>query len=196
MTDRAILTNVEDDDVPRELRRFGISIEGKKFSDIAKIIERVGASDDNIESRIDYPKFPPGTIGLIIPLTYWNINVKRASIVSASALIDALATSGLLTAALALAGVPMQSIGRLNTDSGEYCCLVHSKKLQADEAPISPAIVHQFISGKPCPFAKFNCNLMRGAACNATIPAVEKLFDSLEKKGALEKKDSGWSVPL
>ena len=195
-SERVMLSDVTNHKISSQLERFGIALGNRDFSDITTIIEQFGDDDDHIETWTTYPRLPRDVIAFIVPTTHWNINVKKTSIVLAAAIIDALATGGLLSAGLSLTGMASRGIARLDADSGEFCCLVHSKKLQADEAPISPAIVHQFISGKPCPFAKFNCNLMRGAACDATVPAVEKLFDSLEKKGALEKKDSEWTIPF
>jgi hypothetical protein len=110
--------------------------------------------------------------------------------------LDALVTYGLASAALSLSGLAERGIARLDTKTGEYCCSVHSAKIQQDHKEVSPKVVQSIVYGKACPFPKLNCRLMKEAACGASVANIASLFDSLKDKGALEEKEGQWTVPL
>ena len=156
----------------------------------------MGEKKDKIETWSETPSLGPGRVGLIFPKYYYNVNVKRVSLSAAAAILDAVATFGLASASLSLSGLAKQGVAKLDTRSGEYCCLVHSAKLKQDQAEVSPEAVRTLVQGKPCPFVKLDCRLMREGVCNANGPDMASLFVALREKGALEEAGSQWSVPV
>jgi hypothetical protein len=194
--ERIDITDASEAEVVDRFHRLGINCDETNLSMILSLVDLMGATDDKIEKHVGFPHFPPGVIGFIVPVIHYNINVWRTSLIVAAAIFDALKTNGLISAGLALTGLAKQGIGKLDSTSGEYCCAVHSSKLQKTSKKISAAAVHKMIYGKHCPFAKLHCRLMQEKRCGSKVADIRSLFDSLEDKGALVKKRGEWRVPI
>jgi hypothetical protein len=194
--DRLKLDGASEDELLACFRQMGIKTDSSRLANILCIVKIVGTSDETIESWFEYPRLPEGVIGFIIPTTYYNVNVKRTSLIVAAAIMDALATFGLASAGLAVSGLAKQGIAKLDTRSGEYCCAVQSAKLHEGGAHVTPQAVHRMIYGKPCPFLGLGCRLLRENTCNSAETDIKVLFESLEEKGAMVKKGDEWQVPI
>jgi hypothetical protein len=197
-SDRLQLMRASTGDAVNLFRECGVTLSDNQVVSLLTIIGLVGDPDDKIEIWNEVPNSPRGSMALILPNTYCNINVKQASLTAAAVILDALATSGLAIAALSLSGLAKQGVAKLDPESGEYCCLVHSVKRRDLGQAVTPQGVQGMISGKPCPFFQLHCRLMleSDCNCNATIEDIGGLFEELKEKGALNKQTDGWCVPL
>jgi hypothetical protein len=174
---------------------IGLRIDERQLTNILSILVSIGSDDDLIEEWLEYPKLPDGIIGFIVPTTYYNINVKRASLMLAAVITDALVTYGLLSAGLTMSGLAKQSIAKLDTTSGEYCCAIQAIKLNEEKTEITATAIRKKINGKACPFVKLNCRFMQNNRCTASQANIQSLLVGLHEKGAVTKKHNKWQVP-
>jgi hypothetical protein len=195
-TNRLILQKSSPDEVIECLGQIGVECVDRDVFHLLKLISLTGDPDDQVTIWTETPDLPPGTRGFLLANTFCNINVKRTSIIMAAIILDALLTNGLATAALHLGGSMKRGVAKIDPGSGEYCCLVHAGKARDAGAALTPDTVQQMISGKPCPFIELNCRLMRERICGAQLNDIDLLFQSLEEKGALERNDGNWIIPL
>ena len=195
--DRIVLHNAEKDDIKKVI--YEITEIDEKYLNVDKIITLVDllkGEDEHIKTFIETPSLPYGTIGLIFSKTYYNINIKRTTLVMAAAILDAFMTKGLLTAFLSLLGVMKQAIGKLDPKKGEYCVLIKAKHLKDKKFEINPKAVYSDMKNKECMLPKINCKFMKDNICKITELSIRDIFFSLEEKGAIEKDKDNWKLPL
>jgi hypothetical protein len=193
---RIIVSEGDDYDVRHAFSAAGVNADSRRVAQLLSLAVLIGKPDDEVESWVSTPKLPPGTIGMMMMKTYYNVNISRTSIAVAGALLDAVATAGLASAALAVTGMTKQSVARLDPLVGEYCNMVHVAKLGETKQAINPEAVATMISGKPCPFREAGCRLNKDGVCGADVAAIAANFRSLSDKGALETSGGQWSAPL
>jgi hypothetical protein len=194
--DRIQLTHASEENILHNLQQQGICVDKSQIPLLLDIASLISDSDEQILPLSETPTLPTNAFGIIVPGTYYNINVTRACLLISAAILDAVATSGLASASLALSGLAKQGIAKLDTKFGEYCCLVHSAKLQNGQLEVKPEAVHGLIFGHPCPFVELNCRLMETNRCNASVLAIAELFQRLMEKGALHRHGDRWFVAL
>ncbi|MBV9824582.1 MAG: hypothetical protein JO001_02715 [Alphaproteobacteria bacterium] len=193
-TERIQLVGATAREVVDILREAGIGIRIASLPQLAKLIDLIGDDGDLIEVDQGSTRAASRSFGVVVPNTYYNVNVKRSALVLGAAVLDAMATGGLASAFVALMGLSKQAITKVDPRSGEYCCLIHCTKLDATGAAPDPQMLVDLLSGNGCPFVPLQCTLMVGKRCGADIRAMEVLFRSLENKGALRHSDEGWNV--
>jgi hypothetical protein len=193
-TERIQLTGASARDVVDILREAGIGIRIASLPQLAKLVNLIGDDGDLVEVDQGSSRASARSFGVVVPNTYYNVNVKRSVLVLSAAILDAMATGGLASAFVALMGLSKQAIAKVNPRSGEYCCLIHCAKLHATGAQPDPQALVDLLSGNACPFVPLQCTLMVGERCGADIRAMGALFGSLEGKGILRHSSERWSM--
>lgn len=77
--------------------------------------------DECIKISTEFPSFPPGVIGLMIPKTNYYINIKVTTIVVAAFLADISFSNGVMSMLLGMCGFSNTAFAELNEELGEKC---------------------------------------------------------------------------
>jgi hypothetical protein len=179
-----------------ELKQMGagkiVSLSELHF--VVSALKVIISDGESVSSEERLPTFPPGTIGLLIPNTYYHINVKRASLYAAS-ILAGLFTSGIATSLVAAHGGLKTALAILNRENGEFCNFVQATELQKAGVEIVAQAVSEKIAKKECPFKQIGCRYLTSGNCSIATSNVENNIASLQEKGALEMRESRLIVP-
>src|SRR5215831_16739253 len=99
---REIGTQPLDKEQTRDLRGIMVSLEGPSCW----------------KEEIRWPRFPPGSISLMVPNTYLHINVKRTLFIAAITLISLKIP---IAAVIPLLGQNKMGVAKLSPFNGEFC---------------------------------------------------------------------------
>jgi len=194
---RIILQNVVAEDLKDIFNKtLEIDMKDIEIKNVITLLNLLKDKDEHIETFIATPSLPEGMIGMMLLKTYYNINIKRTTFIITAAILDALMTRGLLTAFLSLLGVVKQAIGKINPKEGEYCVLLKAKHLKDNKFDINPKMVYSNMKDNECMIPKISCKFMKDNSCEITEFFANKIFSSLEEKGAIEKDGDNWKLPL
>lgn len=140
-------------------------------------------SDEYVKISTEFPSFPPGMIGLMIPRTNYYINIKVATIVVAAFLADISLTQGALSMLLGLCGFSNTAITELNEELGEKCIvretLAHNPKVG------SPRILAP-LKGECCN-NDLSCKFRIEDRCHCTEDDILKIYEKLADRNMFSR---------
>jgi hypothetical protein len=162
------------DDLAELVRSAG----GPDVRDIdAKELEEVcGPLMDSDEFlRPSEPPVMPQPMRTRVPGTGLDINIRRALLVSAAVIVDALHTAGLAMGALAALGVNMRCWISLSKADGELCNRISLEVLRPVGFPMTARDVLDATAWKTCRHPTFPC-IHRRKFCTIKEPDINANF--------------------
>jgi hypothetical protein len=167
---------------------LSVFIDGKE--NVIRFIDTVITATPNLEDgeginvEVRYPNFPPWVIGMLIPETYYFVNIKLTTLAIIALILDINLTKGAASAALALLGESGNAFSHLK--GNERCILQYILEKQSKYF-----FVEQYLQEKTCKYMNLDCKLRSGDLCSYD---KQKLLSHLHKmngnKVLIEENDS------
>lgn len=173
-----------------------IRINTEQLSLVINALNELTEEGEYARSEVRLPSFPPGMIGMMVPSSFYHVNVKRASLWTVAILLDAWKTSGVATGLIAAHGGLKTAMCRVSPETGEYCNYMQAVDIQQSETPINTDSVAEKIINKPCPFPQVGCTHFQSNKCGISKDAITENLSVMEQKGALVSNNRQLKVPL
>lgn len=139
--------------------------------------------DECIKISREFPSFPPGVIGLMIPSTNYYINIKVATIVVVAFLADISFGNGVLSMLLGLCGFSNTAVTKLSEELGEKCIvretLVHNPKVGSSRILVP-------LKGECCN-NDLSCKFRVEDKCHCTEDDVLKIYEKLADRNMFKR---------
>jgi hypothetical protein len=138
---------------------------------------------------VEFPS-PRRALGVRVKNSNYNINVQNATVLGAAVVLDALATAGLASAALAALGRDLRVIARLPCESGLLCNYILLESVVAkNELPKSASELAALISGNACPYPECRCRHKSEQTCSITTQGMTENIVTLEQHAVVKLDD-------
>ncbi len=139
------------------------------------------SNDEYVKIKTEYPKFPPGTIGMIIMNTKYSVNIKKATIVIIAFLLDIGFSKGLANLFLSSAGFSLQVLQKIKDK--EKCLvldiLMGNKKDEKD---------FDFYN-KECVQNDIECSFRDEYICKRSLKIIRYQIKNLKSKQIIHIKN-------
>ncbi len=139
------------------------------------------SNDEYVEIKIEYPKFPPGTLGMMIMNKKYSVNIKIATIVIIAFLLDISFSKGLANLSLNLAGFSSQVLQKIKEE--EKCLVIDilmgNKKVEKD---------FDFYN-KECVQNDIECPFRDEYICKRTVKIICDQIKNLKSKQIIKIKN-------
>lgn len=142
------------------------------------------AKDERLEMTMEFPKMPPGMIGMLISKTNLYVNLKVTTIALLALILDAEITKGAANFILAATGFNVNSIVKLNEEIGEKCILLEIYMQQHHEAKLD---IFDQICGKECINNHMNCRYRDQGVCTISKENVRDALERMVNKNVFSK---------
>ena len=142
--------------------------------------------------RSEYPPGHEKIIGLMVPVIYYTINVKRFIWTLAGLLLDLYVTKGLATGTLSVFGVTGQCITKLIKENGEVC--VYKELWRKGTKTIKQ--INNSLRRKDCLFKDFACTYRNesGICIISKEDIQENLRRMQERQVVTGTRDKKWKA--
>lgn len=140
-------------------------------------------SDEYVRISTEFPSFPPGMIGLMIPTTNYYINIKTATIVVAAFLADIYLTQGVLSTLLGACGFSCTAITVLSEENGEKCIV---RETLTRNPKVGSAHILAPLKGECCN-NDLSCKYRIDGRCHCTEDDILKIYDKLAERNMFSR---------
>lgn len=163
-----------------------------------KFVKEKHPAYEYIKSSKEVPPSSPDTISLLIPCTYYHVNVKKTTWMIIGLLLDLFITKGAITFSLSMLGAAGQTIHKLNPKNGEVCIYYQAltlKKKGGKEFLTKDISIK--IDGRNCSRPEFKCGYSQNGKCTIELGQVKEIFQKLKEIGAFSTtQNNKWRVKL
>ena len=141
------------------------------------------SSDEYVRISTEFPSFPPGMIGLMVPKTNYYINVKTATIVMAIFLADIYLTQGALSLLAGLCGFSGTAITVLSEENGEKCIV---RETLSRNPKVGSAHILAPLKGECCN-NDLSCKYRIDGRCLCTEDEIINIYDKLTERNIFNR---------
>ena len=140
-------------------------------------------SDEYLNISTEFPSFPPGTIGLMIPRTNYYINIKVTTIVIAALLADIALTQGALSTFLGLCGFSSTALTELSEELGEKCIV---RETLARKPKVGSSHILDPLKGECCN-NDLSCMFRIDGRCYCSEDDIQKIYEKLTERNMFSR---------
>lgn len=146
------------------------------------------SDSESISDTTEWPDFPAGCIGLMIPKTKYYINVKTATLFIVALLLDEKTGFPLFSSLLALKGISSTAVTALSEADGEKCIM---KETLARKTKKGSADILDSLKGE-CGNNDLQCKYRIDGKCRCSKEDVLRIYDKLSARNIFVLDNDGF----
>jgi hypothetical protein len=178
-------------------------IDDNFFRFVQTFIKSNCSPDEYIKRFEEYSTPSPSPNGveihyLLLPVIYYNVNIKLTTYVLLGLLLDLYLTKGATSAILGLLGLTGKSISKLHKENGEVCIYYRALTLR-DEGSKTFGLqqLYQNLKGQDCQYPSFQCIWVNCSKCEMTFKGLEERCQSMKDSAIFSKTlINKWKIEL
>ena len=169
-----------------ELSFAKLGIDGANANAIIDYLQKnkeLLGDDEYIKISTEFPSFPPGMMGLMIPTTNYYINIKITTIVVAAFLADISFAHGVMSMLLGLCGFSNTAFTELSEYLGEKCIV---RETLARNPKVGSSKILASLNGECCN-NDLSCKFRIENKCHCTEDDIIEIYEKLADRNMFSR---------
>lgn len=179
-------------------KEFGLPEDAITPEILTKLIKFLVENGATVQTRVEIPSSPrPDMLFMIIPRTFYHINVKTSLWTAMGLLADILVTRGVATVALVATGKVHRCFGKLVAEQGDVCIYRELWEALKSNQELTIHQICEKLAGNECT-KDFPCMYRdnKTRRCGISSEAVNENLKRMKEIGAAADKGKYWRAEL